>query len=113
MLTGEDELTDAKVAGYLAKYATKSTEATGHNSTRLTAENIGEFADPDGDHTARLIDACWRLGQPTGDPRPPVPAARPPRRVNVLGPRWTCPDCGTPTRLRDCGHCRRRGATRG
>ena len=66
------------VAGYLAKYATKSTEATGHTSTRLTADTIDDYADPDGDHTARLIDACWRLGRPTGTPAPlPATAATP------------------------------------
>ncbi|GFJ87855.1 plasmid replication initiator protein [Phytohabitans rumicis] len=64
-LTGRGEVTDGMVAGYLAKYATKSTEATGHTSTRLDADTVGHHADPDGDHTARLIDACWRLGGPT------------------------------------------------
>ncbi|SCG34192.1 replication initiator [Micromonospora inositola] len=59
------ELTDSMVAAYLAKYATKSTEATGHRSTRLTADTIGDYADPEGDHLARLIHACWRLGRPT------------------------------------------------
>ncbi|BFU43396.1 replication initiator [Krasilnikovia sp. MM14-A1004] len=64
-LTGTGEVTDGMVAGYLAKYATKSTEATGHNSTRITADTIEQHGDPDGGHTARLIDACWRLGRPT------------------------------------------------
>ncbi len=59
------ELTEAKVAAYLAKYATKATEATGHASTRLTPTTIDDYADPEGDHTARLIDACWHLGRPT------------------------------------------------
>ena len=49
------------VAGYLAKYATKSTEATGHSSTRLTLDNIGLYLDRD-NHIGRLIEACWRLG---------------------------------------------------
>ena len=45
--TGTDgDVTDGMVAGYLAKYATKSTEATGHTSTRLTADTIGDYADP-------------------------------------------------------------------
>ncbi|MGN9809918.1 replication initiator [Micromonospora sp. BQ11] len=61
------ELTDSKVAAYLAKYATKATEATGHCSTRLTPATIDDYADPEGDHLARLIDACWRLGRPTHD----------------------------------------------
>lgn len=61
-------------AGYLAKYATKSTEATGHSSTRLTGDTIDEHADATGDHIARLIDACWRLGRPTNSTtRPPGP----------------------------------------
>ncbi|MGK5677427.1 replication initiator, partial [Micromonospora sp. URMC 106] len=61
----EGELTDGKVAAYLAKYATRATEATGHSSTRLTPATIDDYADAEGDHTARLIDACWHLGRPT------------------------------------------------
>ncbi|MET8083804.1 replication initiator [Micromonospora sp. NPDC005237] len=60
------ELTDGKVAAYLAKYATKATEATGHISTRLTPATIDDYADPEGDHLARLIDACWHLGRLMG-----------------------------------------------
>ncbi len=52
------------MAGYIAKYATKSTEATGHTSSRLTPDSIDLYADPDGTHTERLIDACWALGTP-------------------------------------------------
>ncbi|PYC73330.1 plasmid replication initiator protein [Micromonospora arborensis] len=59
------ELTDDKVAAYLAKYATKATEATGHQSTRLTPATVDDYADSEGDHLARLIDACWHLGRPT------------------------------------------------
>ena len=66
-------------AGYLAKYATKSTEVTGHRSPRLTADTIGNYADPDGDHIARLIDACWRLGRPTHTPTPLSDRPRPDR----------------------------------
>ncbi|MEU7570497.1 replication initiator [Micromonospora sp. NPDC049240] len=62
--SSDGELTDGKVAAYLAKYATKATEATGHSSTRLTPSTIGDYADPGGDHLARLIDACWHLGRP-------------------------------------------------
>ncbi len=61
-VTGERELNDEMVAGYLAKYATKSTEACGHVSRRLTRETIDLYADPQGSHTERLIHACWRLG---------------------------------------------------
>jgi hypothetical protein len=63
--TASGELTDDKVAAYLAKYATKATEATGHQFTRLTPATIDDYADPEGDHLARLIDACWHLGRPT------------------------------------------------
>ena len=55
-------ITDGMVAGYLAKYATKATEATGHTSRRITGETIDVYADPDGSHTQRLVDACWILG---------------------------------------------------
>lgn len=56
------KMTDGMAAGYLAKYATKSTEATGHISRRLTAEIIDLYADPNGTHAERLVDACWTLG---------------------------------------------------
>jgi hypothetical protein len=59
----DSEITDGMVAGYLAKYATKATEATGHTSRRLTAETIDIYADPDGTHTQRLVEACWTLGR--------------------------------------------------
>jgi len=66
----DGQITDAeaadhlRVAGYLAKYATKSTEATGHTSRRLDADTIDLYADPDGSHPERLVDACWTLGRP-------------------------------------------------
>ncbi|GAB3174058.1 hypothetical protein FHX75_14311 [Micromonospora palomenae] len=59
------ELTDDKVVAYLAKYATKATEVTGQQFARLTSATIDGYADPEGDHLARLIDACWHLGRPT------------------------------------------------
>ncbi|MFJ5668177.1 replication initiator [Micromonospora chalcea] len=99
------EVTDGMVAGYLAKYATKSTEATGHTSTRLTADTIGDYADPDGDHTARLIDACWRIGRPTGTPIPLSERPREPRPRPGFVERWECPDCGTHTRYAACPVC--------
>jgi hypothetical protein len=64
-LNATGEITDSVVAGYLAKYATKSTEATGHVSRRLDAQTIDLHADPDGSHVERLVDACWTLGQPS------------------------------------------------
>ncbi|RQW99345.1 replication initiator [Micromonospora globispora] len=104
--TGLDgDITDGMVAGYLAKYATKSTEATGHTSTRLTADSIGDYADPDGDHTARLIDACWRIGRPTGTPISLSERPREPRPRAGFVQRWECPDCGTHTRYAACPVC--------
>lgn len=61
----DGELTDGKVAAYLAKYATKATEATGHSFTPFTPATIDAYADPEGDHLARLVDACWHLGRHT------------------------------------------------
>lgn len=60
------EITTGAVAGYLAKYATKATEATGHASARLTDETIGIHADPT-THAGRLVGASWRLGHPPAD----------------------------------------------
>ena len=65
-VAGKGEVTDGMVAAYLAKYATKSTEITGHVSGRLTDDTIGVYADPDGSHTERLVEACWILGAPRG-----------------------------------------------
>ena len=61
-LAGDGDITDAMVAAYLAKYATKSTETTGHVSGRLTGDTIDLYADPNGTHPERLIDAAWTLG---------------------------------------------------
>ncbi|WP_157431348.1 replication initiator [Actinomadura hibisca] len=59
-------VSDAMVAGYLAKYATKSTETAGHTSRRLHATNLGLYARPDGTHTERLVWAAWTLGEHPG-----------------------------------------------
>ncbi|MEU7615574.1 replication initiator [Micromonospora rifamycinica] len=104
-LNGDGEVTDSMVAGYLAKYATKSTEVTGHRSVRLTADTIGDHADPDGDHTARLIEACWRIGRPTGTPVPLSQRPRDHRPRPGFVDRWECPDCGTHTRYATCPVC--------
>ncbi|WP_433494532.1 replication initiator [Micromonospora sp. CA-248089] len=104
-VNGRGDVTDSMVAGYLAKYATKSTEATGHRSVRLDADSIGDYADPDGDHTARLIDACWRLGRPTGTPTSLSERPRTPRPRPGFVARWQCPDCGTHTRYPACPVC--------
>lgn len=59
-------VSDAMVAGYLAKYATKGTEITGHTSRRLHDHNIRLYADPAGTHTQRLVHASWTLGEHPG-----------------------------------------------
>jgi len=99
------DISDGMVAGYLAKYATKSTETTGHTSLRLTNDTIDQHADDGGDHTARLIAACWRLGRPTHPPVPLLSRPRAGRPATRLRPPWTCPICGTRTRLAVCLTC--------
>ena len=64
---GNDELSENHAAGYLAKYATKATEDTGHLSGRLDESSVVFYADPEGDHIARLIAACWDLGSVGGE----------------------------------------------
>jgi hypothetical protein len=65
-MTGDGTVTDLMVAAYLAKYATKGTEITGHASRRLTPATIGLYADPEGTHVQRLIHAAWLLGKADG-----------------------------------------------
>jgi hypothetical protein len=60
----EGAITDTMVAAYLEKYATKSTEDTGHLSRRLNGETIEVYANPKGSHTERLVAASWTLGSP-------------------------------------------------
>ena len=62
-------LTDTAVAGYLAKYATKATEATGHVSARITTDTIGQYAST-ATHAGRLIRACWILGHRPDEAHP-------------------------------------------
>lgn len=62
-MRGDNPVTDAMVAAYLAKYSTKSTEVTGHASRRITPDTIEIYADPDGNHCERLVDACWEIGR--------------------------------------------------
>ena len=55
------------VASYLAKYATKGTEASGHASARITTPDaLDLYANPAGTHTERLIHACWSIGHAQG-----------------------------------------------
>ncbi|MGA4993860.1 replication initiator [Nonomuraea bangladeshensis] len=63
-LRGDNPVTDTMVAAYLAKYATKGTETTGHASRRLDPTSIDQYANRTGTHTERLIAACWDLGHP-------------------------------------------------
>ena len=65
-MRGSNTITDVMVAGYLAKYATKATEITGHTSARITGDTIDVHANPDGSHAERLIHACWILGREPG-----------------------------------------------
>jgi hypothetical protein len=50
-----------KLSGYLAKYVTKSTEATGQIYRRIDDLTVELHATPD-THLGRLIHACWDLG---------------------------------------------------
>jgi hypothetical protein len=61
-MTGSGEITDTAVASYLAKYATKSTEAVGPVATRITATNLAACTSPF-THHGRLIRAAWTLGR--------------------------------------------------
>ena len=105
----DGEVTHKQVAAYLAKYSTKSTEVTGHTSNRLTEDTIGIYADPEGTHPQRLVDACWRLGSFRTDPEPPAPLARKrgPESVPTgpFGPLRTDPQCGGCTRYWVCPTC--------
>ncbi|MDR7273610.1 replication initiator [Catenuloplanes atrovinosus] len=56
------EITDEQVARYLAKYATKSTEATGYTSARLDRTDLGTL-DLYATHPERLAYASWMLGR--------------------------------------------------
>jgi len=55
-------LTDTKVAGYVAKYATKAAECTGTLDRRITpADRLADL--PISDHARRLIAECLCLGK--------------------------------------------------
>jgi replication initiator protein RepSA len=114
-LGGDGSITDEMVgeqvasqkAGYLAKYTTKSTEATGFSSTRITDDTIGQY-DADGDHIGRLVAACWRIGRPISNPSSRTWPTGDRSRTASGGPfgePWDCPDCGTHTRYRACPVC--------
>jgi hypothetical protein len=57
----EGELSAEQVAGYVAKYATKATEALGVTlDHRLGEVDLEDLALPA--HVAELVQACWELG---------------------------------------------------
>jgi hypothetical protein len=61
----EGECSDVRVAGYLAKYATKAAENAGGADRRLrSAYEIGQLAVTD--HARAMMATCWALGS---DPR--------------------------------------------
>ncbi|MBB5871154.1 hypothetical protein F4553_004533 [Allocatelliglobosispora scoriae] len=55
------EMTERHVAGYLAKYATKSTETCGVVAGRIDGETIDAYTNL-GRHVHRLISMCWSMG---------------------------------------------------
>jgi hypothetical protein len=75
----EGELSGEQVAGYVAKYATKATEALG-----VTLDHrIGEVELEDLDvpaHVAELVQACWELGA-----RPTLATLRLRKWAHMLG----------------------------
>jgi len=61
-VTTTGELTDTKVAAYVAKYATKAAECTGTLDRRITpADRLADL--PVRDHARRHIAECLRLGK--------------------------------------------------
>jgi len=57
----EGECSDVRVAGYLAKYATKAAENAGGADRRLrSAYEIGQL--PVTDHARAMMATCWALG---------------------------------------------------
>ena len=70
-VTTTGDLTDSKVAAYVAKYATKAAEATGTLDRRITpADRLAEL--PIRDHARRHIAECLRLAKLPA-PRSPAP----------------------------------------
>jgi hypothetical protein len=63
-IAGSGQDANIAVASYLAKYATKSTEAVGTVACRITADNLGYYGNPRS-HQGRLIRAAWHLGSHT------------------------------------------------
>jgi hypothetical protein len=66
-ISGDDsvELSAEQVAGYVAKYATKSTEALGVTLDHRISEDDLDGLDVPA-HVAELVRACWELGARPG-----------------------------------------------
>jgi len=80
-ISADGDISSGKVAGYLAKYATKAAEPAGLTAVRITADTISHYAAAP-THQGRLIRACWKLG---ADPHPDFKALR--RWAHMLGYR--------------------------
>jgi hypothetical protein len=80
-ITADGDISSGKIAGYLAKYATKATEPAGLTAVRITAHTISHYAAAP-THQGRLIRACWKLG---ANPHPAFKALR--RWAHMLGYR--------------------------
>jgi hypothetical protein len=75
----EGELSAEQVAGYVAKYATKSTEAVGVTLDQHVGEVELEGLDVPA-HVAELVRACWELGA-----RPSLASLRLRKWAHMLG----------------------------
>jgi hypothetical protein len=74
-----EELTEEQVAGYIAKYVTKGTEALGVTlDHRISARDLEELNVPA--HVAELVRACWEL-----DARPSLARLRLRKWAHMLG----------------------------
>ena len=71
--TPDGQVPNIAVASYLAKYATKSTEAVGTIACRITADNLPFYGNTRS-HQGRLIRAAWHLGS---HHRPRLPGLAP------------------------------------
>ncbi len=64
-----DDLSEQKVAGYIAKYATKAAETSGTLDRRIRSTDLPRLpALGVSEHAARLIRTAWRLGDPATHP---------------------------------------------
>ncbi|MGH9122494.1 MAG: replication initiator, partial [Acidimicrobiales bacterium] len=61
-LIGGEGVVPRAVAGYLAKYATKSTDPAGHLDRRLKADDLRGLDGDLSPHLARMVRTAWELG---------------------------------------------------